>query len=617
MAQEIADRRDIDFVLFEQLGIEELIKCEKYREFNKKAIDLIISEARNLAIKELLPANAPGDREGCRFENGKVMVPSSFHRVFDLYRKGEWIAMLDDPAVGGQGLPITVAISAAEYFNGANCSFSTYPGLCHGAGKLVEIFGTPKQKELFLGKMYSGQWGGSMLLTEPEAGSDVGNLTTSAKKNPDGTYSITGNKIFITGGEQDLTENIIHPVLARIEGAPEGTKGISLFIVPKIWVNDDGSLGEPNDVVCTGIEEKMGIHGSSTCSISLGSKGKCRGTLLGEENKGMKVMFHMMNEARLGVGVQAFSMASAAYLHALGYARKRVQGRPLLKMFDQSAPRVPIIEHPDVRRMLIWMKAHVEGMRSFIYYIGWCFDILSTTSSKEEREKYWGYVEILTPIIKAYCSDKAFEVCTQAVQVYGGYGYIAEFPVEQLLRDCKITSLYEGTNGIQAMDLLGRKLGMKNGKPFMELLGEINKTIAEAKKHAKLKDSAEKVEASVNKLGKIALHIGKVAMSEKVLTAFAFASPLMDVMGDVIMAWMHLWRASIAIPKLEKLAGNADGPAIREMASKNKNVAYYEGQYRTAEYFICSVLPKTMGNMDAILNINGAPIDMPEESFGG
>jgi len=617
MAQEIADRRDIDFVLYEQLGIEELIKCEKYREFNKKSIDLIISEARNLAIKELLPANALGDREGCRFENGKVTVPASFHRAFDLYRKGEWIAMLDDPDVGGQGLPVTVAISASEYFNGANCSFSMYPGLCHGAGKLVEIFGTLKQKELYLGKMYSGQWGGSMLLTEPEAGSDVGNLTTSAKKNPDGTYSITGSKIFITGGEQDLTENIIHPVLARIEGAPEGTKGISLFLVPKIWVNDDGSLGEPNDVVCTGIEEKMGVHGSSTCSLSLGSKGKCLGTLLGEENKGMKAMFHMMNEARLGVGVQAFSMASSAYLYALDYARKRVQGRPLLKMFDQSAQRVPIIEHPDVRRMLIWMKAHVEGMRSFIYYIGNCFDILSTTGSKEEREKYWGYVEILTPIIKAYCSDKAFEVCTQAVQVYGGYGYTAEFPVEQLLRDCKITSIYEGTNGIQAMDLLGRKLGMKNGKPFMELLGEINKTVAEAKKHAKLKDSAEKVEAAVNKLGKISLHIGKIAMSEKVLTAFAFATPLMEVMGDVIMAWMHLWRASIAIPKLEKLAGNTDSATIREMASKNKHVAYYEGQYRTAEYFICSVLPKTMGNMDAILNTNGAPIDMPEESFGG
>lgn len=328
-------------------------------------------------------------------------------------------------------------------------------------------------------------------------------------------------------------------------------------------------------------------------------------------------MFHMMNEARLGVGIQAFSMASAAYLHALNYARKRLQGRTLLKMFDNSAPRVPIIEHPDVRRMLIWMKAHVEGMRSFVYFIGYCFDIVSTSESREEREKYLDYVEILTPIIKAYCSDKSFEVCTQAVQVYGGYGYTTEFPVEQLLRDCKITSIYEGTNGIQAMDLLARKLGLKNGKPFMDLLGEINKTIAEAKKHVKLKDCAEKIEAAVNRLGETALHIGKTAMSEKVLTAFASASPFLEIMGDVILAWMHLWRASIAIPKLEKLAGNADDAAIREMSAKNRNVAFYEGQYRTAEYFICSVLPKTMGNMNAILNLSSAPIDMPNESFGG
>ena len=277
MAQPIADRRDVDFVLFEQLHVEELSKHEKFADFNKKTVDMIISEARNLAIKEVLPTQKIGDEEGCKLENGVVTVPESFHRVYDLIKEGEWVAMPEDPEWGGQGMPRTVSLAAGDYLVGANFAFMMYPGLTHGAGKLVEEFGTEKQKKLFLKKMYTGEWAGTMLLTEPEAGSDVGALTTTAVKNDDGTYSITGAKIFISGGEHNLVENIIHPVLARIVGAPAGTKGISLFLVPKIRVNDDGSLGEFNDVVCTGIEEKMGIHGNSTCSLTLGGKGKCIG----------------------------------------------------------------------------------------------------------------------------------------------------------------------------------------------------------------------------------------------------------------------------------------------------------------------------------------------------
>ncbi len=267
MAQFIADRKDIDFVLHEQLNVADLSKHEKYAEFNKKTIDLIMSEARNLAVKELLPAQIDGDREGARFEGGNVTLPESFHKAWDLFKEGEWVALSDDPAWGGQGMPATLSLAANDYFIGANFAFMMYPGLTHGAGRLVQTFGTQKQKDLFLKKMFTGEWTGTMLLTEPEAGSDVGALTTSAVKNDDGTYSITGNKIFISSGEHDMAENIIHPVLARIEGAPEGTRGISLFLVPKIWVNDDGSLGEPNDVVCTGIEEKMGIHGNATCLL--------------------------------------------------------------------------------------------------------------------------------------------------------------------------------------------------------------------------------------------------------------------------------------------------------------------------------------------------------------
>ncbi len=603
MAQLIADRRDVDFVLHEQFHVEDLSKHEKYAEFNKKTVDLIVSEARNLALKEILPTQVLGDREGVRFENGRVMVPESFKRIYELFKEGEWVAMTENLEWGGQGMPRTIALAANDYFVGANLAFLIYVGLTHGAGKLVENFGTEKQKKLYLKKMYTGEWCGTMMLTEPEAGSDVGALTTSAIKNDDGTYSITGNKIFISGGDHDLAENIIHPVLARIEGAPSGTKGISLFLVPKIWVNDDGSLGEFNDVVCTGVEEKMGLHGNATCSMALGGNGRCRGTLLGEENKGMRAMFLMMNEARLLVGVQGFCCASSAYLYALNYARERIQGKHLLKIMEEEAPSVPIIQHPDVRRQLLTMKAYVEGMRSLIYYIGICDDKRDISDNTDEKLKYQGIIDLLIPIVKGYITDKAFEICSQAIQVYGGYGYIKDYPLEQLLRDCRITMIYEGTNGIQAMDLLGRKLGMHKGKPIMDLLGEIQKTIGEAKSVSAVNVYAEKVEEAVNKLGEVALHMGKTAMSLS-LVAFAFAHPFMEVCGDVILSWMLLWRASVAARALEK-------------GAKKKDSAFYEGQIKSVEFFTHSILPITHGRMNAILTTNGAAVEISEESFGG
>jgi len=429
-------------------------------------------------------------------------------------------------------------------------------------------------------------------------------LTTTAVKNDDGTYSIDGNKIFIASGEHDLSENINHAVLARIEGAPDGTKGISLFLVPKIWVNDDGSLGESNDVVCTGIEEKMGIHGNSTASLALGGKGKCRGTLLGEENKGMRAMFTMMNEARLLVGLQGFGCASASYMHAVNYAKERVQGKNLLQMMDQNAPSVPIIQHPDVRRQLLNMKVYVEGMRSLIYYIGMCEDMIAISDNEEEKAKYQGIIDVLIPVSKGYVTDRAFDVCSHGVQVYGGYGYIKEYPVEQLLRDCRITMIYEGTNGIQAMDLLGRKLGLNEGKPIMDLLGEMQKTIAQAKSVEAVKDLAVKVEEALNKLGEVALHMGQTAMSPKVLNAFAFAHPFMEATGDVVFAWMLLWRATVAATKLEE-------------GAKKKDISYYEGQLKNIEFFAHSILPITHGKMAAILTTNGAAVEISEASFGG
>jgi alkylation response protein AidB-like acyl-CoA dehydrogenase len=604
MAQYIADRRDVDFVLHEQMQVEDLGKTELFADFNKKTVDMIVSEARNLAIKEILPTRELGDQEGCQFDNGKVTVPESFHRAYDLLKEGEWLAMTEDPEWGGQGMPTTVALAASDYLVGANYAFMIYQGLTHGAGKLIESFGTEQQKRLFLNKMYSGEWTGTMLLTEPEAGSDVGALTTFAVKNDDGTYSITGNKIFISGGEHNLSENIIHPVLARIEGAPGGTKGISLFLVPKIWVNDDGGIGEFNDVVCTGIEEKMGIHGNSTCSLMLGGKDKCRGMLLGEENKGMRAMFLMMNEARLLVGLQGLACASSAYMYAVDYARQRIQGKNLLQMLDKDAPSVPIIQHPDVRRQLMMMKVYVEGIRSLLYYVGMCEDQVKICEDAEEKSKYQGIIDVLIPIAKGYATDRAFEVCSHGVQVYGGYGYIRDYPMEQLLRDCRITMIYEGTNGIQAMDLLGRKLGLNKGKPMMDLLGEIQKSIAMAKDAQGLEDFADRLEAAVNKLGEVALHMGMTAMSPKVMNAFAFAHPFMEVCGDVVMAWMLLWRAAIASKKLEE-------------GAKKKDAAFYQGQIKSAEFFIYSIIPITVGKIKAILTTNGAAVEIDEKSFGG
>ncbi|MFN2436141.1 MAG: acyl-CoA dehydrogenase family protein, partial [Desulfotignum sp.] len=494
MAQSIADRRDQEFVLHEMLSAADLASHERFADFNKKTMDLVLTEARNLAVKELLPASKEGDETGCALENGNVTIPKCFHRVYKLFCEGEWVAMCDDPEFGGQGMPRVLSMATGELFTGANCAFLMYPGLTHGAGKLVEEFGTGDQKKKYLKNLYTGKWAGTMCLTEAEAGSDVGNLTTTAKRNDDGTFSITGSKIFISGGDQDLTENIIHPVLARIEGAPAGTKGISLFLVPKYRINADGNVGEPNDVVCTGLEEKMGIHGNATAALAFGSKGNCVGELLGEENKGMKAMFVMMNEARLGVGLQGFGFASASYINAVNYAKQRIQGPDLTKIFDKDPKPVAIINHPDVKRQLIHMKAYVEGMRALMYFTALCFDKVVTAADESEKDMYQGFIELLIPVVKGYITDRAFEVCTQGVQVYGGYGFISEYPQEQLLRDCKITSIYEGTNGIQAMDLLGRKLGLNKGKPFMDLLTRMNQTIAAAKEISELEDMAVRVE---------------------------------------------------------------------------------------------------------------------------
>jgi alkylation response protein AidB-like acyl-CoA dehydrogenase len=365
MANLLVDERDVKFVLYEQLRVEELCESEPFKEFSREMFDMVLDAAQKLAEKELATINADGDAKGVVLENGQVKVPESFHQAYQLYCEGGWAALPVPQDMGGQGLPTAIYLATTEQFVAANQALMMYPGLTIGAARLIEKYGTDDQQRTYMDKMYTGEWTGTMCLTEPQAGSDVGALRTKATKNPDGTYSIVGNKIFISAGDHDMTENIVHMVLARIEGSPAGTKGISIFIVPKKRIEESGLVD--NDVITAAVEKKMGIHASATCALNFGEKDSCVGYLLGEENTGMKIMFNMMNEARLAVGFQGLAQASAAYMHALRYAKERFQGPEITRMRDATAPKVPIIEHPDVRRMLMWMKSVTEGIRALLY----------------------------------------------------------------------------------------------------------------------------------------------------------------------------------------------------------------------------------------------------------
>jgi len=422
MANLIVDDRDQRFVLYEMLDIEKVCKG-KYSDFSRDEFDMILDEAKKFAHSEIYPVLIEGDRQGCRLENGQVKVPGVFHRPYKLYCEGGWLARRNGVEFGGQGFPETISLATDDWFF-HNFSFTAYAGLTSGAAELIELYGTEEQKKRYLPPMLAGKWGGTMCLTEPDAGSDVGALITRATPLGDGTYSIEGTKSFISCGDSDLVENVVHAVLARIQGDPEGSRGISIFIVPKYRINDDGSIGGRNDVGVSKVEEKMGLHGKATCVMNFGDSGMCRGELLGSERMGMKIMFNMMNGSRMGVGVQGLAGASFCYLHALQYAGERIQGSS-----PDGKEKVPIIRHPDVRRMLLWMKSHVEGMRALIYYAGSCQD--RGVVAKDETERGWwkGLEEILTPVCKAYCSDVSFSVCETAVQVYVGYGFCSDYPV--------------------------------------------------------------------------------------------------------------------------------------------------------------------------------------------
>ena len=618
MGNSLLNTRDQKFVLYEQLGIEKLFETKAFGEYSRDVADLMLTEAEKMAVEVLLPGRKEGDT-GVKFKDGNVFVPEMFHEIYKKFNEGGWNNCMRDVEVGGQGMPTVLSTACYEFFMAANFPFTMYPGLTNGAANLVQQFGTERQKKLYMEKMYSGEWGGTMCLTEPGAGTDVGALKTNAKRLPDGTYSITGTKIFISSGDHDLTPNIVHPVLARIEGDPPGTKGISIFIVPKYKVNEDGSLGEFNDVKTGNVEHKMGIKGSATCTLNFGDEGNCIGELLGQERKGMKVMFELMNEARLEVGLQGMGCATTAYENAVEYAKGRIQSAPLWEMANPNAKAVPIIQHPDVKRVLLWMKAHVEGMRALNYYAGYCMDLAKAAGTKEERDKWQARLELLIPVCKAYSSEKSFQVCSKAIDVYGGYGYCSEYPVEQALRDSKITTIYEGTNGIQALDLVGRKIGSKKGAHLLALSNEMTAEIASLRENAELSTYCNYLAEAHNGMIDLTMHFFKLAKSAGFLIPILNAQPYLELFGDVAIGYLLMQAAGISSKKLDEIYAEkgAKGSKAKQRAlmHDNPDVAFYQGKIAAAKFFAVNVLSTVRARCEAIKAGDRVPIEMPEECY--
>jgi len=619
MSNGLVNTRDQQFLLFEQFKIDGLFEREPYADFSTDIALMMMSEAEKMAVNVILPTYAEGDREGCHLDKtGQVRVPKCFHDAFKKFCEGGWLAAVRSPEVGGQGMPVSLYTACSEFFGAANFAFLMYSGLTSGAAHLIELYGTEEMKNKYMYRMYSGEWGGTMCLTEPGAGSDVGALKTTAKRLPDGKFLITGTKCFISSGDQDLTTNIIHPVLARIEGDPPGTAGISIFIVPKIRVNDDGTLGEPNDVKVGNVEHKMGIKGSATCTLIFGEDGKCVGELLGKEREGMRIMFNMMNEARLEVGMQALGHASAAYEHAVQYAKERIQSTPVWEMKNPDAKAVPIIMHPDVRRDLLWMKAMVEGIRAINFFAAYALDMAKFAQTPEDRAKYLGFAELMTPICKAYSSDMACLVTSKAIDVYGGYGYCQEYPVEQYMRDVKIACIYEGTNGIQALDLVGRKLGQNQGKNVMNMAAEVQNTINRAKAVAGLKQYAAKLEEAYFAFVDLTMTFASLGKSSSFLIPILNASPYLELFGDVLVGHFLLWGAEIAQKRLEEIFEAKGADTIgkrRALVHEDPEVAYYEGKVAAAKFFAAEVLPTVKARCEVIKQGEKIPIEMAIESF--
>ncbi|SLN33697.1 Acyl-CoA dehydrogenase [Pseudoruegeria aquimaris] len=564
-----APTRDLQFVLHDVLKVHES-PIPGFDELAEDFTGAVLEEAAKISRDVLAPLNVVGDKEGCKLENGVVKTPTGFKEAFDQVRLGGWYGMDMDPEYGGQGMPIVLNTAIGEMMSAANMAFAMYGGLTHGAASAIYAHGTEQQKRTYLPKMATCDWTGTMNLTEPHCGTDLGLMRTKAEPQPDGTYKISGQKIFISAGEHDMSENIIHLVLAKIVGGPEGIKGVSLFIVPKYMVNEDGSLGERNGVSVGNIEEKMGIHGNSTCVMNYDG---ATGFLLGQEHKGMRAMFTMMNEARLGVGMQGLAQASVAYENAVAYAKDRLQGRAVTGAKNPDGPADPLIVHPDIRRSLMDQKSFVEGGRAFMLWSAMQIDKAHRAGDKDAD----GLISLLTPVVKGFLTDIGFDMTIQAQQVYGGHGYIEEWGMSQFARDARIAMIYEGANGVQALDLVGRKLAADGGKPAMAFFEMVKGFIAENKDDEAMKDFIEPLKDASKDLQACMMYFMQNGMKNP-NAALAGSTDFLHLFGYVCLGLM--WG------QMAKAANTA-------LAAGTSDEAFYRNKLVTGRYFMARMMPAT------------------------
>jgi alkylation response protein AidB-like acyl-CoA dehydrogenase len=589
-----APLRDMKFLLYDVLEIGSYSNLPKFSDAPQDVVDAVLDGGAKFASEILQPLNAIGDKQGCkRNPDGSVTTPKGFREAYQQMSNDGWIAMSADPKWGGQGLPRVVAMPVLEMCSSANMAFSMYPGLTRGAAEAIESGGSEEQKNIYLPNMMTGKWSGTMNLTEPQCGTDLGLIRTKAVPQPDGSFKITGQKIWISGGEQDLAENIIQLVLARIEGGPEGIKGISLFIVPKFMVNADGSLGKRNSFECGGLEEKMGIHGNSTCVMNYDG---ATGFLLGEPHKGMRTMFVMMNEARLGVGMQGLAQAEVAFQNAADFARDRLQGRSITgaKAPDKAAD--PIIVHPDVRRMLMDMKAFTEGARAFAYWTALQGDLLHVSPDAHVREKADDRMGLLTPVIKGFLTDRGFKCASDALQLHGGTGYTREQGVEQFVRDARIALIYEGTNGIQALDLVGRKLAANGGRAVFGFFSDLEEFVSDNEANEKMKPYVEGVRTATTELKDATMWLMQNGMSN-FDNAGASSHDYLQLFGLTALSLM--WA------KMAKAA----------LAKESTGDRFYADKLATARYFFDRVLPDVTSHLAKVKTGAGPVMALSADAF--
>lgn len=596
-----ANLRDIQFNLFDFLDVKKLTESDVYADYDQETFNDILLFSLDQAANLLAPLNASGDAIGLTFEGGRVKMPPGWKEAYDTYCAAGWNGGTVPVELGGQGLPRSVYAGSQEMFISANTSFLFMPGLTAAAMDILVAFGTSDQKAKYLQKMMSGEWSGTMCLTEPSAGTAVPDLRSSATpiEGRDGFYHIKGQKIYISAGDHDLTDNIVHMVLARV-GDDEG---VSLFIVPRMREDADGNLSF-NDVTTIGIEEKLGIHCSPTCSLSFGDDNDCEGWLVGERAKGLKCMFIMMNEARIAVGVQAVGLASHAYLKAVAYAKERIQGVRIEDIRKRDAPRVAIIEHPDVRRNLMYMKSVSEGTRAICIYAAYCDDQRHIAADDKAAKRWVHQLEILTPIVKAWCSDEAFKVAELGIQVFGGYGYIREYGMEQILRDAKIASIYEGTNGVQALDLLGRKMAKGGGVMLMTMLNEVNKYINAAKEDHFFYGEIQALAKARDAVASTAMEFAKRGMKGDIVYSALHATPFLQMFGDLIIAWLLLRHAERARTLYEARLRARDVDDHDEEFGKvledDGEARYLHGKIASAHFFVHQILPRVQARKASI-----------------